>query len=211
MREDGWRRRVRRARLSWCCLVLGGLAVGQWAGADGGAGEVARQIECLSSQEATTRAEAARRLGRMGGRAAPAAPALIRLLTGHPAPRYKGSIPMYSPAWEANEALASIGKPAVPHLLRALDDANMTIRARAAGVLGRIGDAQARAKLLALLKDGAPTVRAHAALALGRMGVQSLEPLIAAAKDPHPLVQSYALVGLRLGKDPRAVVSSGTT
>ena len=84
------------------------------------------------------------------------------------------------------------------------------IRARAIDVLGLIGDPATQGRLLTLTDDKSPQIRAHVALALGRIGGDdSLEPLLAAARDPHPLVQSQALAGLALcpgiADDPRAV------
>ncbi|HUT10078.1 MAG TPA: HEAT repeat domain-containing protein [Thermoguttaceae bacterium] len=172
--------------------------------------EVRAQIALLSSADEKTRAAAARRLGSFGGEAAPAVPHLIKLLTDHPPPRYEGSIPMYSPAYEALESLVRIGKPAIPDLTAALDHEDTAIRTRAADVLGQIGDGRAKKKLLAMLDDESPQIRAQAALSLGKIGgPDTLEPLLAAAEDPHSLVRGHALAGLALcpgiAEDPRAV------
>jgi len=177
---------------------------------DGVSQEVRAQIEMLSSADETTRAAAARCLGSFGGEAAAAVPHLIKLLTDHPPPRYGGSIPMYSPAYEALESLVRIGKPAIPYLTAALDHEDTAVRTRAADVLGRIGDGRAKEKLLAMLDDESPQIRAQAALSLGKIGgPDTLEPLLAAAEDPHSLVRGHALTGLALSpgiaEDPRAV------
>ena len=172
---------------------------------DGVPAEVRQQMRRLTSDDAKERAAAASRLSAMRQKAAPAAPLLIKLLTDQPPTQHKNSVRYGTPAWWAMEALTGIGAPAVPLLLEALKDENELVVARAAHVLGRIGDPRPRNKLLALLDDKSPVVRARAALAVCRTGrLDSLAPVLAAATDPHPLVQRYALDGLTMARDARA-------
>lgn len=108
----------------------------------------------------------------------------------------------------ANE-LGLIGvkaQPAIPALVRVLQDQNGEVRAAAAGALGTIfdsfrethssvdPDAAAVAALAEMLvKDPYPYSRANAAYALGAMGARSAVPLLLGAlKDSAPNVRSSA-------------------
>jgi HEAT repeat protein len=76
--------------------------------------------------------------------------------------------------------LAAIGKPAMPAMVRLLDDGDAQVRARAAEVLGRMGDPSAVEPLARALRDKDPQARAAAAAALATLGgPQALEVLIA--------------------------------
>jgi len=135
---------------------------------------------------------------------------LIELLTDHPPRKYGDSVPPASPAWEAREALVKIGKPAVAELWEAAKSGELWIRIRAIDCLGLIGDPVCKDWLREAMKDDSPEIRAHASLALGRTGGRdTLEPLLAAARDGHPLVERYAVDGLwvspTIADDPRAV------
>jgi len=170
--------------------------------------DVQAQIERLSSSDPKERAAAADKLGSPALReqAAPAVPHLIKLLTDQPPAPHAHEPPYGSPAYWAAETLASLGKPAAAQLIAALDDENETIRARAAHILGRMGEPAAKEKLLLRMKDPSPAVRARSAAALGRIGGPDvLEPLLAATKDQHALVRQHALSGLGFLKDVRAV------
>ncbi|MCL6503377.1 MAG: HEAT repeat domain-containing protein [Pirellulales bacterium] len=72
----------------------------------------------------------------------------------------------------AADALARIGKAAIPQLMELLDEPNPTVRIHAARALGRMGsEAQpAVPKLVAALEDPEPEVQRAAARALGQMG-----------------------------------------
>lgn len=72
----------------------------------------------------------------------------------------------------AADALARIGKPAVPALVRTLDDPDANARVQAANALARLGPAAADAvpALTEALDDPDPLVRQAAARALGQIG-----------------------------------------
>jgi HEAT repeat protein len=100
----------------------------------------------------------------MGPAASPLAFELVGLLSE--------SAPNSHLPGRAADVLTSIGKPGVPTLARALRSPNALVRARAAGVLARIGPG-ARAAVPALTKalaDKEADVRSQAALALGKIG-----------------------------------------
>lgn len=79
-----------------------------------------------------------------------------------------------------------------------IDDADATVRAKAAGVVGELRDAAGRAALeTALATDADPNVRRNAAWALGRIGDQaSRAALTAATTDASSLVRSTAKAAL---------------
>lgn len=95
---------------------------------------------------------------RLGPSAAEAVPALIELLRN-------GEL-------EVIEALAGIGRPAVPALVAELKHRKMSVRANAAECLGKIGaNAEAAVpSLIVLLNDARLPVRVAAAQALGHIG-----------------------------------------
>ena len=75
----------------------------------------------------------------------------------------------------AIDALARIGKPAVPALVEALHDLNPELRDQAALALARIGPQAVDAvpDLIAALRDDDETVRKDAVRALGQIGPQA--------------------------------------
>lgn len=79
-----------------------------------------------------------------------------------------------------------------------LDDADATVRAKAAGVVGELRDASGRVALeTALAGDADPNVRRNAAWALGRIGDDaSRAVLTAATTDASPLVRQTAKAAL---------------
>ena len=84
----------------------------------------------------------------------------------------------------ALSALAQIGSPAVEPLLALLGDKNGDVRARAAAVLGQIGDVRAVASLVSLLADrDSSKARTSAVNALGAIAVK-LQPWAAGAFGP---------------------------
>ncbi len=72
----------------------------------------------------------------------------------------------------------TIGEPAVPPLIRALNDADSRVRKSAAEALGKIGGVRAVRTLIRALNDSDWDVRSGAAEALGRIGEPAVEPLI---------------------------------
>ena len=136
--------------------------------------ELHEQIIRLYSRDATERAEAASRLGKMTTGATPAVPYLIRLLqddTPVQLSHYLGggysSSTETTPAEEASRALAQIGSPAVNALLLALKDPHPNVRRLAAKALGQIGELSSVDFLIDALNDPDRGVRATAAIALG--------------------------------------------
>ena len=72
--------------------------------------------------------------------------------------------------WATVQALAYMGKDAVPLLIGALKDEDKNIRSRAAEALGKIGDPRAVAPLTAVLEDPEVGVCYHAGEALAKIG-----------------------------------------
>ena len=91
----------------------------------------------------------------------------------------------------------------VPDLRDLLTDAAPRIRRRAALAVGRVGQADGVAPLLATLDDPEPEVRQMAAFALGLLADEAaVERLLLALQDPSPLVQGRAAEALgRIGAD----------
>jgi len=77
--------------------------------------------------------------------------------------------------WNAVDALAKIGKPAIPALMSALTSSLTSLHVGAAEAIKRIqGSSYISGALTSLMKDASPHTRAAAALALGQQG----EPLV---------------------------------
>ena len=104
---------------------------------------------------------------------------------------------------QAEDALISIGLPAVNHLIRALKSKDCRIRRRAAGALGCIGeygnikDKEVEDRvveaLCEALHDEDSDIREQAAKALGKIGNgKAVDSLIQALKDPTPEVRYAA-------------------
>ncbi len=96
-------------------------------------------------------------------------------------------------------ALGQVGEPAIPPLVRALQDPSVQVRLRCAEALGAVGspvagESAALQGLVALLeKESSPHVREAAAEALGRIGgVAARSALIKALSDPSIEVQQAA-------------------
>lgn len=79
----------------------------------------------------------------------------------------------------ARECLVEIGRPAVPALIKALDNPQMRVRWEAAKALAKIADPVAAAKLVATLADEESDVRWVAGDALIAIGRPAIEPLLA--------------------------------
>lgn len=87
---------------------------------------------------------------------------------------------------ETINSLTTIGKPAVPALIRAIKDNNSRVRGGAIFALGLIGDKQAVPAIIKALKDGDMDVRILAARALGELGdKQAIPALTEALKDEN--------------------------
>ncbi len=93
--------------------------------------------------------------------------------------------------------LAEIGPPAVPLLIRAMDDEDWVIRQGASQALGRIGDPRAVEPLIIALGDKNQWIRQYAAEALGLIGdKQAIEPLVEALEDDNSNVRDVAAKAL---------------
>jgi len=105
--------------------------------------------------------------------------------------------------------LVEMGQPAVPPLLRALEDSSAHLRAGAISALGQLKDSRALIPVISCLRsDRAATVRWQAAIALGKMGdAAATTSLIAALRDPNARVRECAARALWALKDRRSVSS----
>ncbi len=127
------------------------------------------------------------------------------------------------------DVLVRIGPPAVPHLIRELEDRNSRIRPFAARVLGSLGGKRAVRPLVEALKEGRRSLQvawdsrsetpADVILGLGRdkrladaakealteIGAPAVEPLIALLKDENKFVWQDAAHALGTIGDARAV------
>jgi len=143
--------------------------------------EVKQQIQRLYSDDIEERGAAITALGRMGEKAAPAAPFLIDMLPTH---RDPGVI----------NALLGIGKPAFKPVLKALDDPR--VRLRAARVLALMNYPEVTQGLVAALKHESLR-RTIARALLKRKDPRTADLLIAALKDNNPILRAGAAYVLR--------------
>jgi HEAT repeat protein len=130
-------------------------------------GEVKRLAETLAASDESRRNAAAQRLAELGDAASGT---LVDLLSNSQTPMTQRAA--------AAEALLAVGRPATPALVTVLTDENPFVRAKAAEVLGAIGDRTAVRPLARILGDREPTVRDKAAWALGLLGdLEAATPL----------------------------------
>lgn len=104
-------------------------------------------------------------------------------------------------------ALAEVGSPAVPALMRALLDPKVKVREGAAAALGEIRDLRAVNPLIKRLTYPMWRVRWQSAIALGKIGdPRAVEPLISVLLSDHdPRVRDQAARALWKLEDRRAV------
>lgn len=138
----------------------------------------------------------ARRLGDLGQEDRALALRTVAAIGGEPAIRllveWLGAADVGAAA--AN-ALADIGAPATPHVIRALRAPIAT--ARAAEALGRIGDARATPALVAMLASALPPARVAILEALGAIGDERAVPaIVRALGDPSDEIVIAALGAL---------------
>ena len=180
----------------------------------------------LEDARADVRWKAAWALGQIGAEARGAVPALIAMARdpevgwhaldalGAIGPEARAAVPMLIASlgdassnvrWRATLALGHIGpdgREAAALLARLLRDPADNVRLAAAHALGRVDpplEAAARALAQALRGDADSRVRAAAAVSLARLpgGVErTLDALLAAARDPDPLVRADAVRAL---------------
>ncbi len=171
-------------------------AAAEALGKIGDAQAVPTLIQALQDKNEEVRKAAAEALGKIGD--AQAVPTLIRTLK------------LKNKSWgvrkAAAEALGKIGAPAVPFLIRALQDEDEDVRRAAAQALGAIGDARAVPSLTQTLQDGDWSVREAAAWALGEIkDAQAVPPLIRTLQDENEEVRKAAAWALGEIKDARAI------
>jgi hypothetical protein len=115
---------------------------------------------------------------------------------------------------EVEHRLATLDRPAVPILIKALEDTNRHVRALAAYVLGLRAELRAAATLRRVaLADKDATVRLYVVEALGRIGEESARPLLERVhqNDPNMNVRyaaEQALLRLAIGKNGREPLHS---
>ena len=167
--------------------------------------EVKEQIQGLYSPDTVKRGEAARALGLMGGKAAPAVPFLVGMLGDNATLTWLYNLAPITPGQAASEALVKIGQPSRESLSAAIKDKNPWVRQRAAWALAEMKDPRAGEVLIAGLKADPPELRSEAAAELGRIKyTQAVEPLIAALKDPNDVVRISVTFALGEIADRRA-------
>jgi HEAT repeat protein len=109
----------------------------------------------------------------------------------------------------AIEKLGKIGEPAIPALMKALQDKNLQVRRSAADVLIHIGRPAIPA-LAKALKNSDANVRRSAALALRRIGAEAktaVPLLVPLLKDSDAKVRSYASSALgRMGAEAKTAL-----
>jgi HEAT repeat protein len=112
----------------------------------------------------------------------------------------------------ASMALSKIGKPAIPALIRAMDDFDDNVRWQAVVAMGRIGFPGSKAAITVIVKalgDIDPDVRGASAVALGIFKQKSRRILNALKKnlgDEHGMVRADAHWAMwELVRDPGAV------
>lgn len=127
-----------------------------------------------------------------------AVPALMAALTGD---HYSGI------RWKAAEALGKIGSPAVPSLIKALDNPDPDIRWKAAVTLGEIGDARGTGSVIRLLDDDDRFVRSRAVYSLGIMGPAAVNGLAAVLATGDLRARRGAVEALQKIDDPRAIAA----
>ncbi|MCX7592311.1 MAG: HEAT repeat domain-containing protein [Fischerella sp.] len=105
----------------------------------------------------------------------------------------------------AIDYLATVGKPAVPALIKALQDSDAQVRASAAIIIGKIGPAAAQSApvLLRTIGDKDATVRAYAVEAIKKIGRRAYVPYLIAGLDSKNAWERYSTAhALRgMGKD----------
>jgi HEAT repeat protein len=149
--------------------------------------DIPKLIKALDDSRHAVVLGAIEKLGNQGSAAKEAVPALGKFLR-----KNHKEFPV-----QAAKALAKIGAPAVPELIKALDDPSETVRIRALLTLGTIGR-EARLAVIPvakLLEDENVRIRLAAALVLGAMHEEARPaaiPLGKALRDADPQVRFVA-------------------
>lgn len=178
--------------------------------------DVKKQIEKLQSGSPRQKINAARNLGEMGEKAAPAAPYLIELIDSQEKhesllDKFYNTVSILGTSgdhvmYESQQALGRIGRPAVEPLSTALlKHSRSRVRYNAAIVLGNIKDLDSVTPLIAALKaDTDYEVRMWSAAALGNLSDKwsinaldnAVSALVEALKDKDSNVQQKAAYAL---------------
>lgn len=103
-------------------------------------------------------------------------------------------------------ALAKIGKPAVPALVRMLTDAKTDVRKTAAEILGRIKDTESVEPLVRLLKDDEFGVRFAAEHSLREFRELAIPPLLRALTSENSTLRKGATSVLGHMRDSKATI-----
>ncbi len=218
-----------KARNTFFLLAIGAMAVavGQVFAAD-----VGELINDLTDGNKFTRREAARSLALLGPEAKPAVPALVDALDddqdqvlfwaatalsnlgpdAHEATselikrfsnqggrRYKDQARL-----RVATALARIGAPAVPQLIKALGDDSRAVRSGAARVLGNMGPTAREAvpALASLLADKEAYIGETAGAALGKIGLAAHPQVLAALGSDDENIRAAAAVAIGWMSEP---------
>jgi HEAT repeat protein len=154
--------------------------------------DLRQHIEKLSSPDTSTVFSAICALGEMKMQASPAVPYLIYMLKQEfPVTKWRDTSTNF--ARESAKALAKIGKPAVPYLLKALDNEQWEVRRNAAWTLGEIRDPSSIDPLVSKLTDESIFVRMTVMRSLGKIGgSRANESLIKCLNDEIELVRQVA-------------------
>ncbi len=190
-------------RSSFACVVIGNLLVNtaplhaqQFLKND-----VAGWVKELAGDAgAAQRRSAAFALGKMGGSAAAAMPALKHTLAKDQSAKVREAA-AFAVGEIARDKVAVAADPQlVPLLVQALKDDAWAVRRSAAFALGCMESQAdtAREPLEAALRDSSGPVRQNAAWALGRLGPASIPKLREALRDPDPFVKRDAAQSLNL-------------
>jgi HEAT repeat protein len=157
-------------------------------------GDIPGLIRALRNRDPAVQYDAVEALGELADPAA--TDALLGALTGD---HYSGI------RWKAAEALAKIGSPAVPSLIRALDHPDEDIRWKAAVTLGEIGDPRCIEPLIGLLSDTDRFVRSRAAYALSCIGSPAIPALSETLEEAPSEVRRGIVTALGKMNDPAAI------
>jgi HEAT repeat protein len=169
------------------------VAYGKWKDADVGSPALDALVGALQDPERGKRSTAVLTLANLGN--AQAVPGLTTALADSDREIRE----------TATRALVKIKGGAVEHLLATLKSGPKELRARAAVVLGYIGDSRAVEALMGALADREPAVRGAAAEALASYkDSRSVDPLLALLRDPDAQVRFSAVGALWRVGDTRA-------
>lgn len=167
--------------------------------------EIRREIEKLNSSDCSQRLSAVRQLEDMGTKAAPAVPALVRTLQYYSLPNQVAFDCGSGKA--APRCLARIGQPALKPLIEALGEPEWNIRAGAKESLVTMGKKAVPALIKALQKDTDPAICVGAAETLGEIRDPRVTGALidAVTRNPWPQVRGKSAEVLAKRKERRAI------